>query len=78
MEMERPHPVWTGYSGWPSVGFFGSCCIGLKRRHRSAEWIGILVPPARDQFRGGICFGVRCSYARSNHVGEIRRNTYDE
>lgn len=30
MEMGGLDPVWTGYSGWYSIGFFGSCCVGLK------------------------------------------------
>lgn len=30
MEMEGLNSVWTGCSGWRSVGFFGSCCVGLK------------------------------------------------
>lgn len=46
MEMERPHPVWTGYSGWYSVGFFGSCCVGLKRgvvvQNGSGFWYRLL------------------------------------
>lgn len=75
MEMEGSHFVWTEYGGWRGIGFFGSCCVGLKRGRRSAEWIGILVPPVGNKFRGGVCFGLWCGRTYSGYVGKIRRQS---
>lgn len=49
MEMGGLDPVRTGCSGWRGIGFFGSCCVGLKG--------DVLVLFVNDQFCGRVCSG---------------------